>query len=196
MIKDIIVLDSVMPKQYQDFLEEELTGGKIPWHFRKDITFDEVEREKNNIKTLMPAFAHRYYEVGDGVLSPFYALVLPVAYDACEQVGYKLKQILAVRSFLTFPIPHIQSTVDHPHVDRKFDNLNIIYYVNDADGDTVFYDKTFRDIPPEVVKREDLTVVKTVTPKKGQAVVFDGSYYHSATRPTDNYRCIINFGLI
>jgi hypothetical protein len=36
---------------------------------------------------------------------------------------------------------------------------------------------------------------KRVTPKRGRAVLFDGSRYHCSSQPTIGYRTIINFDL-
>ena len=47
------------------------------------------------------------------------------------------------------------------HTDMKCPHTVCLYYVNDADGDTFFFDKN----------RE---IVDRVTPKKGSMVVFDG----------------------
>ena len=56
----------------------------------------------------------------------------------------------------------------------------MLYYVNDTDGDTIFYNDNEEEI-------------KRVSPKKGRVVFFDGSIMHSASTPTQTHRAIINF---
>lgn len=195
IIDDIMVFDDIVPKQYQDLIETQLTAENVNWHYMKDITYDPAMLKETTMSESRPAFAHKFYDRAQGVISPAYGLVLPIAYFACEKIKFQITEIIAVRSFLTVPLPTHMNPVDHPHVDREVTHLNVLYYACDSDGDTVFYDKTFRDVPPTLVQPSELTVYKTVTPKKGRAVVFDGSRYHASTRPTNGSRLVVNFGL-
>jgi hypothetical protein len=195
IIDDIVVLDDFLPEQYQDLIQQQLVAENVNWHYMKDITYDVDKIKEINIAEFKPAFAHKFYDREKGVISPAYGLVLPIAYFACEKVKFRITEIIAVRSFLTIPLPTHLDRVDHPHVDREVSHLNVLYYVCDADGDTIFYDKTFRDISPTLVKKEDLNIYKQITPKKGRAVVFDGSRYHASTRPTKGSRIVVNFGV-
>jgi len=68
-------------------------------------------------------------------------------------------------------------------VDLPFDHLVVLYYVNDSDGDTVFFNKQNE-------------IVKSVSPKKGRVVAFDGSIYHGGGIPKKGPRCAINFDIL
>lgn len=195
IIDEIVVLDDVVPKQYQDLIEGQLIAENVNWHFMKDITYDAGKFKENFMPVSKPAFSHKFYDRASGVISPAYGLVMPIAYFACEQVKFHITEIIAVRSFLTIPLPQHIDRIDHPHVDREVSHLNVLYYVGDADGDTIFYDKTFRDVSPANLQCANLNVIKQVTPKKGRAVVFDGSRYHASTRPTTGSRIVVNFGV-
>jgi hypothetical protein len=195
IIDDIVVIDNVVPEQYQNLIESQMIAENVNWHYMKDITYDVDKIKDTSMIESKPAFAHKFYDREKGVISPAYGLVLPIVYFACDKVKFQITEIIAVRSFLTIPLPSHMNSVDHPHVDREVSHLNVLYYVNDADGDTVFYDKTFRDISPTQVRTEDLTIYKQVTPRKGRAVVFDGSRYHASTRPTTGSRIVVNFGV-
>lgn len=195
IIDEIVVIDDFLPEQYQNLIQDQLLAENVNWHFMQDITYDSGKLDELNVSTAKPAFAHKFFDREKGIISPAYGLVLPIAYFACEKVKFHITEVIAVRSFLTIPLPAMVDRVDHPHVDREVSHMVVLYYVCDSDGDTVFYNKTFRDISPKDVKREDLEIYKTVTPKKGRAVVFDGSRYHASTRPTGGSRIVINFGL-
>ena len=40
MINDVIIIDDVIPKQYQDAIENFMLGeGSIPWYLQNDITY-------------------------------------------------------------------------------------------------------------------------------------------------------------
>jgi len=195
IIDDIIVIDDVVPEQYQNLIERQLTAENVNWHYMKDITYDVDKFKEAALSESKPAFAHKFYDREKGVISPAYGLVLPIVYFACDKIKFQITEIIAVRGFLTVPLPAHYSRTDHPHVDREVSHLNVIYYACDADGDTVFYDKTFRDIPLNQVQLTDLNIYKQVTPKKGRAVIFDGSRYHASTRPTTGSRIVVNFGV-
>jgi hypothetical protein len=76
-----------------------------------------------------------------------------------------------------------QDKPNTPHIDLDYSHTVLLYYVNDSDGPTIFYDKEFN-------------VVNKIFPKRGRIVVFDGQIYHSSTPPqTNTHRCVINFNL-
>lgn len=57
---------------------------------------------------------------------------------------------------------------------------SIIFYLNDADGDTVFFDDNKKEID-------------RCSPQLGRAVIFDSTMFHRATPPTNKDRRVINF---
>ena len=84
-----------------------------------------------------------------------------------------LKKVLA----LEFPNEKIAS----PRAFKK--SISIIYYVNNSDGDTFFFDKK-------------LNTVKRISPRQGRAVVFNSNMRHAACCPINSvYRQVINFVL-
>ena len=54
----------------------------------------------------------------------------------------------------------------------KEKHLALLYYVNDSDGDTIIYEN-----------KKTLKIKKTIKPKQGRIVIFDGSYWHSGSQP-------------
>jgi hypothetical protein len=62
-------------------------------------------------------------------------------------------------------------------------SISIIYYVNNSDGDSVFFDKKLNEI-------------KRVSPRQGRAVVFSNPVNHAGSCPVNSpYRQVINFVL-
>ena len=75
-----------------------------------------------------------------------------------------------------FGIPH------NFHIDQQFPHIVALYYVNDADGDTIFVEE---DDHSKIIHRE--------TPKRGRCVVFEGLHaYHASSSPTKNIRMTLN----
>lgn len=73
-----------------------------------------------------------------------------------------------------------------PHIDADYPHHVLIFYLNDADGDTYLFDK-----------RDDITknykVCTRITPKAGSCVVFEGTTIHAVAHPRNTKaRVIVN----
>ena len=68
-----------------------------------------------------------------------------------------------------------------PHTDSSDDHLVALYYVNNSDGNTIFYDSA--DNPTGI----------EIEPKKGRLLIFDGKMRHGAGVPKFSPRCVINY---
>jgi hypothetical protein len=80
-----------------------------------------------------------------------------------------------------------------PHIDNDQKHFVVIYYVNDSDGDTVIYNEKYSG---KVYDQSELTIFKTISPKAGSIIIFDGRMYHTNYAPQkNNFRCVINMNL-
>ena len=97
-----------------------------------------------------------------------------VAQALCNVNDLILQNIMLARVFIT--VPH-QTDLKHyaPHIDIEVEHMVVIYFINDADGDTVFFE--------------------SVEPRKGRAIIFDGKIKHGGGIPKNGPRCIANFDL-
>ncbi len=68
-----------------------------------------------------------------------------------------------------------------PHIDDTAENMvSAIYYINDSDGPTYFYDLNYN-------------VTKKVDPKKNRCVIFPSNQLHASSSPqSSNRRLVIN----
>ena len=48
----------------------------------------------------------------------------------------------------------------------------------------------------DFTSKNQTTIKKTVKPKKGRVVMFDGWLWHTAQLPSDETRCVINYNVI
>jgi hypothetical protein len=79
-----------------------------------------------------------------------------------------------------------------PHVDSDGPHKVFLYYVNNSDGNTFFFNEEYNGERPE-----SFTARQTVSPLKGRGVVFDGKIYHSSSSPQESpFRCIINLDFV
>lgn len=194
MTNNIIILDDVIPQRYQDEIEKAMIGenNSTAWFLQHDISYNN-QRTDIKMENKTPGFSHVFFNES-GVVSGLFNFMLPMVYTALDKDNKELKQILLARSFLQFP--GTNSKKNNPHVDLESDHLVCLYYVNEADGDTVIYNETFQDISKDNLKLENLTILKQVSPKKGRVILFQGNHYHSSSTPTTGLRCIINFDVL
>lgn len=116
-------------------------------------------------------------------------VISPLLYKISDLVGYRL-DIVRVKINMLIPTLNVpKDTYHRPHIDHGDPEARtLIYYVNDCDGDTVIFDKTYTGEDPG-----KLTVVERITPKAGSAILFDSNIYHASTSPTQGPRSVINF---
>lgn len=87
----------------------------------------------------------------------------------------------------------VERKLSWPHIDSKKKHFVALYYVNDSDGDTVIYNQKYSG---EIYDQSELTVFKTITPKAGSIIIFDGGLFHTNYSPEKNdFRCVININL-
>jgi hypothetical protein len=190
----IWVIDDFIDLNYQEQIknvlmgEEEFNGGFFPWYYVRDIT-DGYKENSQGRAGLSHVYVN-YEEDSDtiDITSDHHGLFLPLLRHACHTLNIKNAEIIQGRSFLQFPLNLKSKEDDTPHVDLlRTDFFVVLYYVCDADGDTVIYN--------EREESDKYTVNQRVTPKQGRAVLFDGGLYHTAQQCTNKIRCVVNYNL-
>ena len=174
MEKFIKVIDDLIPANLCNKLEEEIFSLKIDWKYVPDI----VEPLPTKKIKSAPGFSFIFINQNNIVSSHPVYNYLQILYHSAHSENILIKDINFTRIFLQLP-----SNINYyskPHVDMSQPHLVCLYYVNDSDGDTIFFDDNGKEI-------------KRASPKKGRVVLFDGSIYHSAGIPQNNHRAIINF---
>jgi hypothetical protein len=139
----------------------------------KDIVLDKIEESYQFVMAPEP-------------WDPAYQKAVAIFEKAVRESGVLYSKILRLK-FNILP-RGIDSTKYHtPHVDQDRPHKVFLYYVNDSDGDTFFFNERFGQSVNE------FTVESQVTPKMGRAVFFDGDIYHASSSPTQSkMRCILN----
>jgi hypothetical protein len=190
----MIIVDDFIPKSYQEDIKGTFLN-QVQWGYTSDVTFSDMAKESERA----PAMAHRF-RMMQNTLSPYFSMLLPMAYQAADRVGYQFNDVVNCRSFLQFPLNEklVRQEIDPCHVDLNRDHLVLLYYVLDSDGDTILIDKQLNSENTKEydVHVKDYEVLAKVTPKQGRAIIFDGRYYHTAEQPKANMRCVINFNII
>jgi len=192
MIKGIHLIEDVISKDKQDELENYFKGNAVKWNevnnvwYRKDlktpqsvITSDEIQ--SNHIIKL-------FEEIKTNTLTRL---------ELKELQTYRIKvnKLVASRKYL-----HYNNKVSI-HIDRDIEHISMIYYITTADGDTKFYtihNGATQNIM-EYVKNNEFSrfqEIRSITPKKGSIVVFDGHTPHHSCYPIISDRFVINYNIV
>jgi hypothetical protein len=184
---DVVELEDIIPRLYQDQIEAELTADHMAWHFRLEPGRTTSVLGAGDGAAVYSGFTNTVFhaENAGGPPSPMTALLLPLLFTFCDKAQRPFTRLLRIRLGL---YPRIMmEAAHHPHVDFYYPHYNAIYYVNDSDGDTVLYEETFDDVPKAALARYlqegKFKVAELATPKKGKIIGFDGRHYHASMHP-------------
>jgi hypothetical protein len=173
MDKFIEVYDE-FSKDLSDSLENYiLNSQKIDWKLIRNISGVKGQE--------VPGFANIFYSqtipdlFDQDIAFPF----LQPLYTLCASKNILLLNIIHARLFLQSPSitpgPHKGAIhTDLPGIDHWV----CLYYVNDSEGDTIFFDDNNNEI-------------KRISPKKGRIAFFDGSIKHTGSS-SSSMRAVIN----
>ena len=197
-----LIIDDFIPEPFQKSINDLLVSPEFTWtffnysvsQFNLDEYFYTNEPVKEHIQ-LRHGFAK-----DDKITSENYKYIEPLKLLFESHMRSKVTYIQRIKSNLLISQkgPYLQP----PHVD-VMDMLNgntdclgyktLLYYVNDSDGDTTFYNEYFTGEPVGL-----LTKQQQISPKRGRAVIFDSNQIHSGSCPSVNdTRMVINcvFGI-
>lgn len=199
-MNDINVIDDVIPLEMQDAIEDLLLGDKLDWRFKQDLTRMRKEIKETKATDLSPFWWISFLEDVNGFANHGILRKLqPIVEHSCARLNVKLKKLLQGRTFLVPPLPdHLRREYVNVHVDTKTDHWVCLYYVNDADGETVLFEQTTTEVNAFESHNNKVTFteLQRISPKKGRCVVFNGNRYHSASSPAKHTRCVINFNFL
>jgi len=195
------IFDDVVPVAVQNELENYLLGP-TPWGFVADVTSsDELNDDKR------PGFNHQLVDNGNIVTSKKNMAFLNQILNGVFSNLYKMSKekgeysVIQSRAFLQLPLNALSDKeYDNHHIDTFQKHISILYYVSNADGETVLFENMYspkanpspEDILSNRPDEEQLVEKARVMPKKGRVLVFDGYHWHTATQPTKGVRLVIN----
>lgn len=192
---DIIEIDNVIPEALQSTIESILLKDEAFPVYYNNRTVNYIEGGDNsdlywdkNTKDA-PQFVHAIVK-NECQTSEYWSVLRPMLYFLIAKVD---KELVVDRCKINVNYPHNafkENEYYPPHKDpSQSKSYSAIYYVNDSDGDTLFFKE-----PLEHKFDGEYEVIQRVTPKKGKLVFFPSNVVHCGTPPRQSdVRCVINF---
>lgn len=188
----LIQLDDVIPKPYQDQLEAEISG--LGWFFHKESARPGLTFAANHA-----GFFHMAFDAASAtpVVSAVNAMLVPLLFVACDKAGLSFSGLIRARLGLftqnVLEVPH-----HNPHVDFYEPHVVGLYYVNDSDGDTVVFNQTADQVTVQqsvaLANSGGFTELARIAPRKGRMAFFDGRHYHASMHPVkSSHRIVVTF---
>jgi len=182
------ILENLIPVSMSKIIEYKL-NNKLFAYNPSTINDNEYDKSDNNI-VAGPQFVRPIFH-SDGTAEDelFEAVAMPILWFLEEKTGIRVSEIHRIKINLMLPNNTSENNYAPPHYDINDDGwLSMVYYVNEADGDTFIFDKNMFE------GRDNLKVFGRSSPKQGNAVIFNSHQWHASSNPI-NYenRYIINF---
>ncbi len=178
----IKVLNNFLPKALQDDIESKMLDTAFGWYYSPETADEDFSHTDNNVMDSYQ-FTHTVYFYDTGVNSDYYILIKKILNHVEKIEDIKVKKILRIKA--NFTVPNINFKLNNYtriHKDEHEKNdYTFLYYVNDSDGDTRFFDDKFK-------------LINSIKPKKGTGALFKSKTLHSGSCPINHdKRLVINF---
>ena len=201
----IVVKDDFLLTTHFEKIQEYVNHLSFPWCFEKNLTTNKL-KEAESVENFNHGFGTSVLnnvipdETGKKqILKPdgansiqftplnknFISFITPFLWNIQDYIGVNF--ILNSRFDMTLRTPY-EEYIHPPHIDfpNKFPHISTVIYMNDTDGDTIFFNETSAGMSEKEsnkIQINDLTIRKRVKPKKGRMIIFDGSFFHTGCSP-------------
>lgn len=180
-----------VPVENQDKVEHCLVNSSnFPWYYAHTTVVEVPEALKKFDD--IPYLSHMMIEEGNLRSEYFHRLSEEIKIPELIK-EYKLSGEV-IRSQANLFLKRDKKINPCPHIDFKnVRHLVVLYYVNDCDGDTIFYNLS--DMDDHCL--DEMSVWRREAPKKGDILIFDGRIFHSPSCPVESTsRSTINYDFL
>ena len=178
------IIDNFLEPYYFDYLSDCVNNQSFQWKYQKNVsTFSQGD------DGWLHGLSHGLYDPQYGMdfQTEKSEIWIPVILKIEQDLIGSKASLLRARLDMTVKSP--PGTIHTPHQDLKQPHWTTIFYLNDADGDTVIYNETERS--------DNYTIKDIITPKKNRIICFDGSHFHTGHSPSKcSNRILMNSNFI
>jgi hypothetical protein len=186
------IIDNFIPLQDQIELEKFLISNNLFPYFHSIDTVESYEEQvliNDPLVLHQPQFVHILFN-NTANSNAFEPVISKLNFKNLGLGDYKFKRVKV--NLLTPSIENYPEKYHVPHFDSKNPNdITIIYYVNNSNGDTVLFNESYEGLIPTSV-----SVKQTISPLRGRVLIFNSNQFHASRPPYSiDYRCVINIVL-
>ena len=180
------VIDNFLTKTYYDHILKLLTSRDFEWRYGNNITEPHGNKEHFNEYGFSHVFWDGSKKEQNGKYTTF---IQPLLFQIMDIANCDF--IIRARADMVTWTG--EENFMHPaHTDFHMPNTASIFYVNETDGDTIFY-----NIKPNDVPNGEADELEKVSPKANRLVLFDGDLLHTGSSPIKHKnRILINSNYI
>lgn len=168
------VVNNFITPEEQKELYEYVSSNKMPYRIYPTHIFDENSLLKDKVHAPQQ-LTHFMYMHGEENSSPHLKIIRPI-FDMLQNWLGEIT-LFRVKVNVTFPYPgynRYQPQVAHTDMayddGRKVPHQVFLYYINDSDGPTYFFNEKYE-------------LTDAIEPRMGRGVLFDGSQLHAGSNP-------------
>jgi len=187
IIKDLISIEAA------DNIRNYLMYSDIKWMFAQNTVSSSFVPKYNFLNNLVDSWQLVNLTFGHNKVydEQTFDVIRPIIDSFIKKENIKDLYIHKIKINTLFQNKEYQPIYfNTPHQDSEDEEFStLIYYVNDSDGDTIFFSSDNNNQNTNI----NLKIEERVSPKCGSAVVFKSSQYHTSSNPiTSQRRLVIN----
>ena len=174
------IIENVLNKSNLKLLQQIISSSNFPWYYLNDSAGGDSNIQ-TNINSETYSFFHSVLK--DGKVNSNY---FDVVNSCCLQIKdkFKLDNYHFYRLRFGLTTSSNKKTINNPHIDLNRKHKTILFYLNNSDGETCFYNNKNN-------------IIDSITPEENKAILFDGNQRHSSSKPIKNsIRIVLNINLI
>jgi hypothetical protein len=205
--EQVIHIPQAAPEDLANELEQVFLGGApVEYRYSNYTSYRHNDDKAGSIVDDYtkdhPQFVHTAYNEQFSMMSGYNFLIRPLMQLFKENIGDFSITVSRIKINLVPAQPNYpEGFYSCPHIDSHYEDNEYVflYYINDSDGDTIFFNEFCglaidgKDDTP-ALNPDKLTVQKRISPKKGSAAFFKANKFHTGEPPRNtNTRAVINF---
>jgi hypothetical protein len=182
------IIDNCLPDKLFSNLIENVFREDFPWYYVSQTASPSLDITD----TFDYSWTHLAIENGEDN-SKIAKLVRDIHQFCMSRSGEKPGNLFRARFGLITALE--KQKIHEPHIDFDFEHRVGLLYLNNSDGDTIFYKDRYQnlEISSETFKRQkgEFSIENSISPIANRFVLFEGDQFHSSSTPYLNQRRIV-----
>ena len=178
----MIVVDDLLDQSMIDTIENHFRFGEVDWRLVDYSSGPSSNEFEHSNAEDTAQFVHMAYHTEMGILNQLsMSYVLEILQGLEKRFSIKIDECHRFKINCTLKRSDFSNKYNPSHKDMHEEGwLSCVYYINDSDGPTYFFDNNGN-------------ITDKVNPKKGRCVIFKSDINHAGTCPVNNkYRLVTN----